>query len=122
MTTLSRRALLQLAGLAALPSLARADSAPEDWDEFLHEQAAQRPPSLFRADERALVAAMADAIMVPARTAATTEPPMSSTPHDSGLERHAFVQLVDPGGKPRCSSAMTFAPSWACDGVPPAMA
>lgn len=63
MTTLSRRTLLQLAGLGALPALARAESAPPDWDLLLHEQAAERPPTLFRADERALVAAMCDAII-----------------------------------------------------------
>lgn len=63
MTTLSRRTLLQLAGLGAFPALARAESAPMDWDHLLHEQAAERPPTLFRADERALVAAMCDAII-----------------------------------------------------------
>jgi gluconate 2-dehydrogenase gamma chain len=63
MTPLSRRTLLQLAGLGAFPTLARIESAPMDWDLLLHEQAAQRPPALFRADERALVAAMCDAIL-----------------------------------------------------------
>lgn len=63
MTPLSRRTLLQLAGLGAFPTLARAESAPFDWDHSLHEQAAERPPALFRADERALVAAMCDAII-----------------------------------------------------------
>jgi gluconate 2-dehydrogenase gamma chain len=63
MTTLSRRTLLQLAGLGAFPTLARADAAADDWDLLLHEEAARRPPALFRADERALVAAMADAIL-----------------------------------------------------------
>ncbi len=63
MTTLSRRALLQLAGLAALPSLARAEGAPEGWEDAVHSLAARQAPRFLTAGERATVSAIADAIV-----------------------------------------------------------
>ena len=83
MTSLSRRTLLQLAGLAALPSLARAEAAPDDWDADLHAQAAQRSATLFRPDERALVAAMADAIL-----------PRTDTPGALDVGVPAFIEFI----------------------------
>ncbi|MBK7906165.1 MAG: hypothetical protein IPJ78_06305 [Gemmatimonadetes bacterium] len=71
MTSLSRRALLQLAGLAALPSLARADQAADGWEDLVHERAHERahdagrsaPPVPLRADERATISAIADGLL-----------------------------------------------------------
>ena len=83
MTDLSRRALLQLAGLAALPSFARPEGASEGWELLVHEQAAQRPPAFFRPDERALVAAVADAIL-----------PRTDTPGALDVAAPAFVEVI----------------------------
>lgn len=61
--TISRRAAIQLLGMAALPSLARAGGAKDTWAAMAHARAASTPPALFRAQERALVSAVADLIL-----------------------------------------------------------
>ena len=81
--SLTRRALLQLAGLAALPSLSRTQNAPDGWDELVHLHAAAAPPALFRPDERALVSAIADAIL-----------PRTDTPGALDVSVPAFVEFI----------------------------
>jgi gluconate 2-dehydrogenase gamma chain len=81
--SLSRRALLQLAGLAALPSLSRAEGAFEGWGEGIHHRASAAPPTLFRDEERALVSAIADAIV-----------PRTSTPGALDVGVPAFVEFI----------------------------
>lgn len=81
--SLTRRSALQLLGVAALPSLARAAGAPEGWERAAHSRAASTPPDLFRADERALVSAIADAVM-----------PRTDTPGALDVGVPAFVEVL----------------------------
>ena len=81
--SLSRRALLQLAGLAALPSLARAETAGDDWEENVHARALERPPSPLRDDERALISAIADGIV-----------PRTDTPGALDVGAVGFVEVI----------------------------
>lgn len=81
--SLSRRALLQLAGLAALPTLARADSVAEGWEELVHERARHAPPSPLRDDERALISAIADGIV-----------PRTDTPGALDVGAVGFVEVI----------------------------
>lgn len=81
--SLSRRALLQLAGLAALPTLARTDSTAEGWEELVHERARHAPPSPLRDDERALISAIADGIV-----------PRTDTPGALDVGAVGFVEVI----------------------------
>ena len=82
--SLTRRALLQLAGLAALPAFARADDATLDrWIASIHAQAGRAPATPFRADERALVAAIADGIL-----------PRTETPGALDVGAPAFAEVI----------------------------
>lgn len=82
MTSLSRRALLQLAGLAALPTLARAQSVGDDWEEVIHRRA-ESAPAFLRADERAAIAAIADGLL-----------PRTDTPGALDVAAPAFVEVL----------------------------
>lgn len=81
--SLTRRAALQVLGVAALPTLARAAGAPADWSARAHASAAAVPPALFRADERALVSAIADAVL-----------PRTDTPGALDVNVPAFVEVL----------------------------
>lgn len=81
--SLSRRALLQLAGLAALPSLARAETAADGWEEFVHARVLDAPPSPLRDDERALISAIADGII-----------PRTDTPGALDVGAVGFVEVI----------------------------
>src|SRR5690606_15573949 len=70
-------------GAAALPTLARAAGAPGDWTARAHASAAAAPPTLFRADERALVSAIADAIL-----------PRTDTPGALDVNVPAFIEVL----------------------------
>ncbi len=80
--TLTRRSALQLLG-AAIPSLARAAGAPADWGPAAHARAAANPPTLFRTDERAVVSAIADAIL-----------PRTDTPGALDVGVPAFIEFI----------------------------
>ena len=81
--SLSRRALLQLVGLAALPSLARAEAIGDDWEETIHARALDSPPSPLRADERALISAIADGVV-----------PRTDTPGALDVGAVGFVEVL----------------------------
>lgn len=81
--SLSRRALLQLAGIAALPSLARAESAADGWEELVHARALDAPPSPLGDDERALISAIADGIV-----------PRTDTPGALEVGAVGFVEVI----------------------------
>lgn len=82
--SLTRRALLQLAGLAALPAFAHADEATlEAWVASVHAQAGRAPALPFRPDERALVASIADGIL-----------PRTDTPGALDVGAPAFVEVI----------------------------
>jgi Gluconate 2-dehydrogenase subunit 3 len=82
--SLTRRALLQLAGLAALPAFAHADEATlEAWAESIHAQAGRPVADPFRTDERALIAAIADGIL-----------PRTDTPGALDVGAPAFVEVI----------------------------
>lgn len=82
--TLTRRALLQLAGLATLPPLVHADEATVTrWTDALLQRALQDPPRFFTADERALVRTIADGIL-----------PRTDTPGALDVGVPAFVEII----------------------------
>ncbi|MBL8996726.1 MAG: gluconate 2-dehydrogenase subunit 3 family protein [Gemmatimonadetes bacterium] len=81
--TLTRRAALQLLGVAALPAVARAGLPDAVTSAAAHRRALATPPALFRADERALVAAVADGIL-----------PRSATPGALDVGVPAFVEVI----------------------------
>ena len=81
--SLTRRSALQLLGVAALPSLARASGASKEWALTAHARAASTPPDLFRADERALVSAIADALL-----------PRTDTPGALDVGVPGFVEVL----------------------------
>lgn len=85
--SLSRRALLQLAGLAALPSLARAETAADGWEELVHARSANASasplPSPLRDDERALISAIADGLI-----------PRTDTPGALDVGAVGFVEVI----------------------------
>jgi len=82
--TITRRALLQLAGLSLLPALAQADDAALDaWAAKIHAATSQpRGPGLT-ADERALVASMVDGIL-----------PRTDTPGALDVGVPAFIDVI----------------------------
>lgn len=84
--SLTRRAALQVLGAAALPTLARAAGAPDDWSARAHASAAAAPPALFRTDERALVSAIADAVL-----------PRTDTPGALDVNVPAFIEVLVAG-------------------------
>jgi hypothetical protein len=81
--SLTRRAALQVLGAAALPTLARAAGAPGDWSARAHASAAAAPPALFRTDERALISAIADAVL-----------PRTDTPGALDVNVAAFIEVL----------------------------
>jgi hypothetical protein len=81
--SLSRRALLQFAGLAALPSLARAESPVDGWEDLVHERARHALVSPLRDDERALISAIADGII-----------PRTDTPGALEVGAVGFVEVI----------------------------
>ena len=82
--TLTRRALLQLAGLATLPALVHADEdSVTRWTDALLQRARQDPPRFFTADERAVVRTIADGIL-----------PRTNTPGALDVGVPAFVEII----------------------------
>lgn len=84
--SLSRRSLLALAGVAALPRGARAELPSADWTrDALARGAAAQPPAqgALSADERATIAAIADAIL-----------PRTETPGALDVQVPAFIEIL----------------------------
>jgi hypothetical protein len=82
--TLTRRTLLQLAGLAALPALVHADEATiTRWTDALLQRGLQDPPRFFTPEERALVRSIADGIL-----------PRTDTPGALDVGVPAFVEII----------------------------
>ena len=71
----SRRTMLQLAGVALLPA--------DAWTTEAHRRVNAAPPNFLRADERAIIAAIADAII-----------PRTDTPGALDVAAPAFVELI----------------------------
>ena len=82
--TITRRALLQLAGLSLLPALAQADDAAFDaWAEKIHAATRQPRGAGLTPEERAIVDAMADGIL-----------PRTDTPGALDVGVPAFIDVI----------------------------
>lgn len=81
--TLSRRTLLQLAALAAVPSTARAELPDAEWIRAALDRLAGNPPRPLTADERATVSAIADALI-----------PRTETPGALDVGAPDFIELL----------------------------
>ncbi|MBX3175345.1 MAG: gluconate 2-dehydrogenase subunit 3 family protein [Gemmatimonadaceae bacterium] len=84
--SLSRRSLLAIAGVAALPRAARAELPSAEWTRAALARGAEVGPSgqgVLSADERATIAAIADAIL-----------PRTETPGALDVQVPAFIEIL----------------------------
>lgn len=81
--SISRRTLLQAAGLMALPRAAFAATPDADWSARAFSRIATTSPDVLRADERVILSAIADALL-----------PRTETPGALDVGVPAFVELL----------------------------